>query len=200
MNDIGVSARRLRFAVRLWLTDAPRIVVGAASTRLPGWISTNRATLDLTRREDWQRWFGRKPIRALLAEHVWEHLSPGDAALAVRLCFDHLAPGGRLRLAVPDGLHPDPGYVDSVRPGGTGAGADDHQVLYDYRSLGSLLGDAGFIVEPLEYFDEAGVFHQSPWDPADGMVVRSARFDPRNAGGKLAYTSVIADARKPDVS
>jgi predicted SAM-dependent methyltransferase len=49
----------------------------------------------------------------------------------------------------------------------------------------------------LEYFDERGTFHYHDWSPADGMIRRSARFDSRNVGGHLAYTSIILDAKKP---
>jgi predicted SAM-dependent methyltransferase len=183
--------------MRLRLSRGPRVVAGAGASRIPGWISTNRDVLDLTREADWARWFGRRPLRSLLAEHVWEHLTAQDAALAARLCLRYLEPGGRARIAVPDGLHPDPAYREQVRPGGTGPGADDHKVLYDYRSLPVLFREAGFEVRLLEWFDEQGAFHSQDWDPADGPVLRSARFDPRNAGGRLAYTSLILDALKP---
>jgi len=49
--------------------------------------------------------------------------------------FDFLRIGGTLRIAVPDGCHPDPNYIEHVRPGGTGAGADDHQFLYTYKTI-----------------------------------------------------------------
>lgn len=41
-------------------------------------------------------------VDALVAEHVWEHLSLQDAHRATRNCERHLRPGGRLRIAVPD--------------------------------------------------------------------------------------------------
>ncbi len=46
----------------------------------------------------------------------------------------------------------------------------------------------------LEYFDEAGNFHRSPWDASDGFVARSADYDPRNKEKPLSYTSLIVDA------
>lgn len=193
----ALALARIRFGVRVRLASRRRIVVGAGASRIPGWISTNRSVLDLTSREDWSRWFARRPVDAILAEHVWEHLDPSAAKAAARLCFQFLVPGGHARIAVPDGLHPDPAYRAQVRPGGSGAGADDHRALYDYRTLSALFAEAGFQVRLLEYFDEQGVFHTEPWDPEDGPVLRSAQFDPRNTGGHLAYTSVILDARKP---
>lgn len=162
----------------------------------PGWIPTEADFLNLLQPADWSRYFAGESIDAILAEHVWEHLDRRRGSTAAETCLRFLKPGGRLRLAVPDGNHPDPGYIDAVRPGGTGAGADDHKVLYTLDTLAPLLTDAGFEVEPLEYFDSEGRFHERPWDPADGLVRRSRRFDPRNRTG-LNYTSLIVDARKP---
>jgi len=44
-----------------------------------------------------------------------------------------------LRVAVPDGFHPNPGYIERVKPGGTGPGAGDHKILYTYRTLSAIL-------------------------------------------------------------
>jgi len=49
----------------------------------------------------------------------------------------------------------------------------------------------------LEYFDARGNFHHAAWNEAEGMIHRSQRFDARNREGKLQYTSLILDARKP---
>jgi predicted SAM-dependent methyltransferase len=136
------------------------------------------------------------PVAALLAEHVWEHFTHEDAQLAARNCFEFLATGGYLRVAVPDGFHPSATYIEQVRPGGPGAGSEDHKQLYTYVTLKQLFEEAGFRVELLEYFDETGAFHHSPWDPALGKITRSRDFDARNQGGVLNYTSIILDARK----
>jgi predicted SAM-dependent methyltransferase len=173
---------------------APRIVIGAASDRHPGWCSTDREVLDVTVRADFARYWKPSTRRSFLAEHVWEHLTPEDARAANRNCFEFLALGGRFRLAVPDGLHPDPGYRERVRPDGTGPGARDHKVLYDYRSLTSSLEEAGFRTALLEYWDEDGRFHAASWSAEDGPIERSARNDPRNTGDRLVYTSLIIDA------
>jgi predicted SAM-dependent methyltransferase len=116
--------------------------------------------------------------------------------VAARTCHQFLKVGGYLRVAVPDGLNPNPDYRDRVRIGGSGAGADDHRVLYDHRTLGALLTGAGFTVDLLEYFDADGNFHAKAWDPAAGLIRRSRAFDTRNADGKLRYTSLIIDAFK----
>jgi predicted SAM-dependent methyltransferase len=184
--------------IRKSLSLSPRrFVLGASSTFEKGWIPTEVEALDILREEDWRRFFQPGSIDALLAEHVWEHLTGEEALLGAELCYRYIKPGGYLRVAVPDGNHPDPQYIEWVKPGGSGAGADDHKILYTYRSLGKLFERAGFEVRLLEYFDERGKFHYREWSPDQGLVHRSKRFDKRNRGGRLAYTSVILDAVKP---
>ena len=174
-----------------------RIIVGACDDRYEGWIATNKAVLDLLREADWAYLFQSKLIDAILAEHVWEHLDGRAALVAAQNCFTYLKPGGYIRVAVPDGLHPDEDYIDRVKPGGWGEGSDDHHVLYTYRTLEAVFALVGFETRWLEYFDERGTFHYQEWSPADGMIMRSSRYDNRNRTRELAYTSIVLDARKP---
>jgi predicted SAM-dependent methyltransferase len=147
---------------------------------------------------DWACYFSPNSVDAILAEHVWEHLTSDKDVTAARNCFKFLKAGeGYLRAAVPDGLHPNPDYVESVMPGGSGSGAKDHKVLYTYRTFPEIFDSVGFEVFLLEYFDELGDFHHVDWNPSDGVIQRSRDFDPRNVNGKLNYTSIILDARKP---
>lgn len=194
---------RWRIRAEVWINvlrkHPLRIIVGAGGSAYPGWISTDVNVLDLTIRSDWQWLFSRSRMDAILAEHVWEHLSDDEAAKATALAFDYLKCGGHFRIAVPDGYHPDKDYIQRVRPRGDGPGADDHKRLYTYRSLSELLEAAGFRVHVLEYWDEHGIFHAEEWDPKDGMISRSKRFDPRNSEG-LTFTSLIIDATKPGAS
>ena len=181
----------------LLIGEAKRIVVGAGRTSFPGWLATDRATLDLLERDDFTRHWAPGTRTAFLAEHVWEHLSEEQGKQAAVNCLEFLRPGGRLRIAVPDGWNPDPEYREYVRPGGSGPGADDHKVFYTAASLTALLEGAGFTCTLLEYWDEAGVFQSSDWDAKQGHITRSRRFDPRNQDGTLRYTSLIIDAVKP---
>lgn len=174
-----------------------KVVIGACYTFFPGWIHTDIDTLDILKEENWRKYFQPGTLDAMLAEHVWEHLTPEQGKQAFSNCFRYLKPGGFLRVAVPDGFHASPDYIEMVRPGGWGQGADDHKILYNYQLMSAVLKDIGFEVRLLEYHDEKNVFHQENWDPKDGMVNRSARFDKRNQEGKLVYTSLIIDAVKP---
>ncbi len=210
------------------LATAPhkRVVIGAWSRYDEGWIPTQRDFLDLTKPEDWQRFFQPDSVDAMLAEHVWEHLTPTEGLAAARTCYKYLKPGGYLRVAVPDGLHPDRDYIETVKAGAhepeTGGSfgestspaavldgnAANHKALYTYRTLEELFEAAGFRVTVYEYFDEAGQFHSEEWNRDLGTIWRSKRFDPRNKNGKLAsvypgtlgdylsYSSIILDAVK----
>lgn len=189
--------RRQRRIHRLARRRPCRVVIGASGMIPAGWIGTEIDDVDLLRPQTWERFFCPGSIDALLAEHVWEHLTAADGVIAAATCFQFLKAGGYLRLAVPDGLHPDPAYIENVRPQGTGPGASDHRVLYNHDSLRTVFEQAGFQVKLLEHFDEKGQFHFEPWDEAAGMIRRSSRFDSRNADGKLHYTSIVLDAVKP---
>lgn len=174
-----------------------KLVIGASYTYFPGWIHTDIQTLNILKIENWEKYFKRNMIDLMLAEHVWEHLSPKQGKQGFEHCFQFLKPGGFLRIAVPDGYHESKEYIEWVKPGGSGYGADDHKVLYNYESLSDALQQVGFQVRLLEYFDEDRKFHKNDWDPKDGMIRRSADFDSRNKEGKLVYTSLIVDAVKP---
>lgn len=188
------SIARLKKAIR---KPVIKIVVGASGFYEQGWTPTDIEYLNMLQDADWKNFFKENSIDAILGEHVWEHLSEEDGLIAFKNCFKYLKPGGYLRIAIPDGFHPKTEYIDHVKPGGIGIGADDHKILYTYQILTSSLYKAGFRVNLLEYFDENGKFHDSPWKPEDGFIKRSKNFDARNINGELNYTSLIVDAIKP---
>ena len=185
-----------RFERRLAAGPPWKIVIGAFGAFDKGWIPSDIEYLDLLKPADWEQHFQPGSIDALLAEHVWEHLSAEEGIAAAKTCFKYLKPGGYLRVAVPDGLFPDPDYIKWVRLGGLGPEADTHWVLYTYRSFRNVFESAGFRVVLCEYWDEKGEFHTTEWDPADGMIRRSRRFDGRNRHNQLKFTSLMLDARK----
>jgi len=173
-----------------------KIIIGAGRFSQKGWLPTDKRFLNLLKPSDWERLFKSSTIDAILAEHVWEHLTREEGFEAATICFKYLKKDGYLRVAVPDGFHPEPAYINYVEPGGNGPGCDDHKVFYNYLDFKNLFEKAGFKVELLEYFDKNGKFHYKQWEKEDGMIKRSKRFDKRNKNGKLNYTSIIVNAIK----
>jgi len=181
-----------------------KIIIGAGGIHQPGWRSLEERDLDITKPEQWGRLFYPDSIDCILAEHVWEHLTPQEALMAAANCYAYLKPGGNLRIAVPDGNHPSPHYLEWVRPG-RGWNGSDHKVLYSYRTMGQLLSRVGFDVELREFFDDQRRLHSpKPLNPEQGRIQRTFHGYSRTFVGALvsafldtAYTSLIVDARKP---
>lgn len=177
-----------------------RIILGAGETTQPGWISTQESELNLLRKSDFQKFFQDTLALAMLAEHVWEHMTLAEGKLAAQHCFEFLEPGGYLRCAVPDANFRNPAYQQLVQVGGPGPKdhpAASHKIVYDYQTFVSVFESIGFEVELLEYCDENGVFHYKYWNPDDGKIGRSLRFDTRNSAVRLGMVSIILDAKKP---
>ncbi len=182
-------------------SESLRVVVGAGQYNYnPGWVHTQETELNLLKREDWEKKFPLNSLEAILAEHVWEHLSYEEGQKAARICFDFLKPGGYIRCAVPDGFFPDEDYQALVQIGGPGPAdhpAATHKIVHNYKTITAMFEEAGFNVKLLEYCDEKGRFHYHEWDEKKGFIYRSYRFDHRNQHGKPGFVSLIIDAIKP---
>lgn len=199
VNIVYRKLRRIKNdrKIKVLLKQSPlKVIVGGGGIDHPGWIVTEIENVNILIEENWRRYFSENSIDVIMAEHVWEHLTIEEAIKAAKNCYQFLKSGGYLRMAVPDGYHPDPEYINNVKPFGIGPGCDDHKILYNYRTLSSVFTSVGFKVELLEYWDEDGEFHFLPWDRKDGFIERSKAHDPRNRDGSLRYTSIILDARK----
>jgi predicted SAM-dependent methyltransferase len=170
-----------------------RVVIGSAGTDYPGWIMTDLPVLNALRYTNWRFFFKPRTISTILAEHVVEHWDEQEFRQFLSVARKFLSPKGFIRIAVPDGFHPDRNYIDAVKPGGTGSGADDHKILYNFESMSATLSAEGYDYKLLEYFDNSGGFHSQPWENEDGPIERSAEHDPRNVITPLTYTSLIID-------
>lgn len=202
--------KHIRYSFRRVLIKLPvaagvpmKIIVGAALTYQEGWYSTNEQWFDITRTENWVRVFKRKALLTnVLAEHVFEHLTEEETRRALKLISAHMMPGGRIRIAVPDGYSPDPVYIKHVGIAGIGPDAEDHKQLLNSNTLTGFLEEAGFVVEVLEGYLKSGELVQKPIDPAGGRVHRS-RGNKENMAGKIGWefadanTSLIVDGVKP---
>jgi predicted SAM-dependent methyltransferase len=201
--------KRLRYAWRrqeirlpLLLGQPLRIIVGAALTHQKGWYSTNEQWLDIASEQCWTDVFkGKALLTHVVAEHVFEHLTEPQARSALALIHRHMLPGALIRIAVPDGYHPDPGYLAQVGIAGKGPDAEDHKQLLNADSLRRLLEDAGFTARQLEGYRADGHLLLSEFDGRDGFIQRS-RGNPENMRGVAGWdfvdanTSLIMDGVK----
>ena len=179
------------------LRTSKKIIVGSSYTCQDGWFSTDLPEIDITSLIQCRKFWKKESKIAFFAEHVWEHLEENKAIKGAQCCYYFLKKNGRLRIAVPDGNHPDSSYIEYVRPGGKGAGADDHKCLFTIDTLSEIFLRAGFRIKPLEYWDNRGVFHKKKWNRRWGEVSRSANNDKRNTSeNPYCYTSIIIDCHK----
>jgi predicted SAM-dependent methyltransferase len=176
-----------------------KIVIGAGEyINNPGWVHTQEEELNLLDETTWSKKFDSNTITAILAEHVWEHLTFEEGMDAAKNCHKYLRPSGYVRCAVPDGYFPDKEYQNIVKIGGPGPKdhpAASHKIVHNYHTLTKLFEAAGFQVNLLEYCDEEGNFHFKEWNPEDGVIFRSKKFDPRNRE-QMRAPSLILDAIK----
>lgn len=177
-----------------------RVVIGAGDyNNNPGWIQTQEEELNLLDAKTWEAKFDKMSLSAILAEHIWEHLTYEEGKVAAKLCSIYLKSSGYIRCAVPDGYFQDEAYQEIIKIGGPGPKdhpAASHKTVYNYKTLTKMFEAAGYDVELLEYCDEDGNFHFKEWDGKDGVIFRSKKYDPRNQGDNLVFPSLIIDANK----
>lgn len=175
-----------------------RIIVGAGSIIQSGFISLQESDLDITDAQQWAQLFEPNSIDAIVAEHVFEHLTFSEGLQAARNCYRYLKHGGTLRIAVPDGFHPDQNYIDWVAPG-TGYNGDDHKVLFNYRSLARLMKSAGFFLDYKEFWNEQGEFYTEEMEDRRGQMRRTSHdFWAKLLSARVGanYTSLVIDGIK----
>ncbi|SES18700.1 Predicted SAM-depedendent methyltransferase [Gracilibacillus ureilyticus] len=177
-----------------------KIVIGAGEyVNNPGWIHTQEEELNLLDENTWQNRFAKSSLSAILAEHVWEHLTYEEGLEGAKICWEYLKPSGYIRCAVPDGYFPDESYQEIVQVGGPGPieyPASSHKIVHNYQTLTKMFETAGYEVKLLEYCDEQGDFRQNERNGQDGVIFRSKKYDPRNQGDELTFPSLIVDAVK----
>lgn len=156
-----------------------------------GWLNTDKKTLDITQETSWlQNNIEKKSLNKILAEHIINKLEEKDIESVIQNFKQFIASDGLLRIAVPDGYHPDKEYIKKIK--------QKNNTLYNYKELIELFNKYGFVADVLEHFDENGNFHFKEWNKEDGFVKRSSRYDKRNRKKKLSYTSLIIDFKLPN--
>ena len=196
---VRYSARRQILKVAIKKNAPLKIIVGAAETSQKGWFSTNEQWLDITCENHWNTYFGdQQLISCIVAEHVFEHLSKRDSLKALTNMYQRLLPGGKVRIAVPDGYNPNEEYIRHVCVNGIGDDAMDHKQLLNVDSLSNLMTEAGFTVEHLEGYTNDGKLVTKKWFSSAGFIRRSRQ---NKTGDSWAFpdaaTSLIVDGSKP---
>ena len=172
------------------------LIVGSNTDSIEGFVATNFPFLNIVNSLHWLILCYMNKLDVVLAEHVWEHLTATEGKKGVKNIARNLRKGGVLIIAVPDGFHTDLAYIEHVNVNGTGIGADDHKVLYNYKSLGAVFQGAGLDFELLEFFDEKGELNVNKSDVYYNLIKRSFHADIRNKDGRPNYTSLIIKGRK----
>lgn len=196
---VKYNYRKTQITKAVRLGQPIKIIVGAAETFQSGWLATNEQWLDITNPQDWETIFqGKQLLSSVVAEHVFEHLTSQESLAALSYIHQHLVQGGSIRIAVPDGYHPDPDYLRHVGINGLGDDAADHKQLLNADSLSELLEQANFSnIQVVEGYDEAGNLTQEPWQAARGFVHRSRQNKSCDVWDFVdASTSLIIDAQK----
>ena len=174
--------------------DPLMIVLGSANTNYKGWISTDLPHFNILKENDWSFFFRFNSINNLLAEHVLEHLTEEQVEKALSIAAKYLKTKGCFRIAVPDKNHPNPEYIKFVKPGGLGAGADDHKSFWNFNTLTEIAKKYNFAVKLLEYCTKEKVIKTTNFSNKKGIIKRSL-----SKGFKSEienYSSLIVDLEK----
>lgn len=201
MNIIGqlnrqkwilLDRRQLRKIIRE--AKPSKIILGSGSRQHREWLCTDYPVFDITSTIQWYYLFRNTQISEFLAEHVFEHLTEIQVFKSLSNINQYLKPGGTFHLSVPDSNHPNQIYIDHVRPGGSGAGADDHKSFWNIDSISELSKQIGFEVKPIEYCDENGKIITS--DP-ENIAIPLVRSLSKGFKSKIEnYSSLIVDLIK----
>lgn len=188
--------KRIMWLIYLATHKEINLVVGGGPTKFKGWFSTDISTLDITKASDFKKYFTKKKINKILAEHVLEHLTDKELDNMMKNFNNYSLKSVNIRIAVPDGFHLDKSYIEAVKPGGTGMGSDEHKNLFNYKLLTDIFLRHGFRANLQEYWDENSIFNTIYTNDNKGFISRSFINDDRNSNGKPNYTSLIIDFTK----
>ena len=193
--------RFLKLKTAIHTNKEVKIILGAALTSQKGWFSSNEEWLDITNPIHWQRLFSkRRNLSNAVAEHVFEHLTEREMEKALFLIHKYLKKKGTLRIAVPDGNHPDSDYRKNTGIKGIGPDASDHKQFIKYEFIKEVLERKGYSCNLIEGFLFDGRLIQNKINNDFGYINRS-RSNKKSMHQKDLYfkdenTSLIIDAIK----
>jgi predicted SAM-dependent methyltransferase len=138
------------------------------------------------------RFLGNSKVDAYLLEHVLEHLSIDDSKLALSLLANTLKPDGYIRIAVPDGNHPDDDYLHYVGVDGP----DDHKHLWRVIDFERISSELGLKLRALEFCDEMRIRREVLQLDDRGLIIRrflNLNSDHSNWQSSIGQSSLIVD-------
>lgn len=200
-SAIGRTRMLMRkHAPKVHPSDAKRLHLGCGNIRLPGFCNVDilhTSAVDVVSDISKLDIFGDNSIELIYACHVLEHFSHEDALRVLRRWFDVLAPGGELRISVPDIDRIVTIYRDNWQHfqtpgnspwigllyGGQGDAYDFHKTGFNFCWMRHLLEEIGFI-------DIAEYAHEPHFVP--GVVDASQAKEPFGQ-----FLSLNVAARKP---
>jgi predicted SAM-dependent methyltransferase len=168
-----------------------KLILGASNTNFKNWLSTEQDALDITKEEDWRKLFGEHKVDNILAEHVFEHLTPEQAKAAFSNVNKYLKKGGVFRFAVPDGYHPSAYLRSLIGVDGLEKGADDHKIYFNINNIKDFIQGLDFEIQPVEFFDKKGYFHKKDFDLKKGFVKRCSIYNKGRFDDPLEYKKMI---------
>jgi predicted SAM-dependent methyltransferase len=171
-----IMGRRAR-AIAAGRTDL-RLHLGSGANKLPGWVNIDLLGMgsdlawDLRRRLP----FPDASAQATFLEHVIEHFTLADALALLEECHRVLAPGGTIRVGVPDleryirSYLGDRELIEQERPNRPTSllaiaevtQFHGHRSAYDAETLVMLLEEAGFIDVDMRAFRESKTLEPVP--------------------------------------
>ena len=193
--------RFLNLKIAILFKKDIKLILGAALTNQKGWYSSNEEWLDISNSFHWQRLFSKKRnLSNALAEHVFEHLTVKEMEKTIILIHKYLKKQGTLRIAVPDGNHPDREYREYTGINGIGPDASDHKQFIKYEFIKELLESKGFKCNLIEGFLSDGRLVKNKIKNELGFINRSRSnkkfIVPKEWNFKDSNTSLIIDAIK----
>lgn len=187
--------RKMKAAIkRAQKTGALKLNIGSGTVEIPGWINLDLPFFDLRNDKLWRSFFNGLQFDRIVMEHVLEHLTQQEVETALSLARKHMGPQSVIRIAVPDKNHPNPKYIEYVKPGGTGAGSHDHKSFWNLNDFEQLCVRLDLQVFPLEHYDSSGQLKMTELDEANGPIFRTARRANKNHPIE-DYSSLIVDIR-----
>jgi hypothetical protein len=177
-------------------TKSPiKIILGAShvTPSMDGWVKTDLPQFDITNEEHWKIIFGKNKVNNFLIEHVLEHLTLEQNKIFFAIAKRYLQQQGNIRIAVPDGFHTNPEYINFVKPNGNGPGCEDHKLLWNIDLMNSIASEFNFRITKLEYFDKAGKFTTTDFNDTNGHIYRSYKKLLNTKDIPSSYSSLIVD-------